>query len=78
MVDKELPIDKCCKEAENRANIGFPCVSPLNMLLLYTTLSSVGNKPWRHDRISQMLCRLAEHFAYLHIGMEDSSYGSQL
>lgn len=43
MVDKELSIDQCCKEAENRANIGFPCVFPLNMLLLYTTLSSVGN-----------------------------------
>ena len=22
------------------------------------------NKPWRHDRINKMLCRLAEHFAY--------------
>src|SRR5699024_7955492 len=33
--------------------------------LLYTTLSSVGNRPWRHDRISQMLCRLAEHFCLL-------------
>ncbi len=32
------------------------------------------NKPWRHDRINKMLCRLAEHFAY----QGESSYGSQL
>lgn len=29
-------------ESKNRANTGFPCVSLLNMLLLYTTLSGVG------------------------------------
>jgi len=46
------------------------------MLLLYTTLSGVGTGLGGIALITQMLCCLAEHFAYLHIDMEESSYGS--
>lgn len=37
---------------------------PVEYAIIIHNAVRCWNRPWRHDRISQMLCRSAEHFCY--------------